>query len=133
MAIRKYRYDVLPSQLEQAPKPIREDRASPRLLTRITFARSLTRIGQFRVLAERPEGGEALVCLGSTREEALEAARVLIAELPTDVRRLRLEEWQGGTFAGRWQRHPCRESELPPLPWRRPRRRKGRNSRRLPV
>ena len=79
-----------------------------------------------RVLAERPEGTETLVCLGSTREEALEVARGLSAELPADVQRLRLEEWQGGTCAGRWRRQPCRQSELPPLPGRRPRRRKGR-------
>jgi len=112
--------------VERAPQPIREDRASPRLLTRITFGRTLSRIGQFRVLAEGPEGTETLVCLGSTREEALELARGLSAELPSDVQRLRLEEWQGGTCVGRWRHQSCRQSELPPLPGHRPRRRKGR-------
>jgi len=113
-------------RVERAPQPIREDRASPRLLTRITFGRTLSRIGQFRVLAEGPEGMETLVCLGSTREEALELARSLRAELPSDVQRLRLEEWQGGTCTGRWRHQPCRKGELPLLPGRRPRRRKGR-------
>jgi hypothetical protein len=126
MAIRKFRYEVPTAKVERASPPIREDRASPRLLTRITFGRTLSRIGQFRVLAEGPEGTETLVCLGSTREEALELARSLSAELPADVQRLRLEEWQGGTCLGRWRRQPCRQTELPLLLGPRPRRRKGR-------
>ncbi len=128
MAIRKFRYDVAAPRAEEARKPVREDRPSPRLVTRITFARTLSRLAQFRVLAERPDGAQTLVCFGATREEALEAAHALSAELPRDVLRLRLEEWRGGICAGRWQRQPWRQGELPALPARRPRHRQGRQA-----
>jgi hypothetical protein len=131
MAIRKFRYESLEVRKEKPVRPVvREDREPIRLLTRITFSRMLSRLGTFRVMARTALGEESLVCLGATREEALETARQLAAELPAEAVGLYLEEWQGGTCKGRWQRQPCRREELPLAPaGRRPRRRRGRQPR----
>lgn len=128
MAIRKFRYDSLRIRTDASQTPIqREDREPVRLRTSITFAGLPSALHGFRVMAERAEGPEALVCLGATREEVLGVARRLMAELPSDTVQLRLEEWQGGTCAGQWRRRPCRQGELPPPPGRRyNRRRRGR-------
>jgi len=128
MALRKFRFDTLRIRIESPKAAVqREDRESVRLRTSITFARTASAVHGFRVIAERAEGPEALVCLGATREEVLDVARALIAELPADTVYLRLEEWQGGACAGHWRRHPCRQGELPPPPGRRRlRRRRGR-------
>lgn len=128
MAIRKFRYEAVEGRKEKpARSVVREDREPVRLLTRITFGRMFSRLGNFRVMARTALGDEAVVCLGQTREEALVTARKLAAQLPADTVRLYLEEWQGGTLQGRWRRQQCRHEELPPAPAaRRAVRRRGR-------
>jgi len=128
MAIRKFRYETSEVRQEKPARPVlREDREPIRLLTRITFGRMLSQLGTFRVMARGARGQETLVCLGATREEALETARKLAADLPADAVGLYLEEWQGGTCQGRWRRQHCRSGELPLAPGsRKPRRRRGR-------
>lgn len=81
----------------------------------------------FRVVARRARGELALIAVGSTRQEVLEAARANAAEVPADTRTLLLEQWQGGLLKGCWVRCPAARNELPAMPARRPRRRIGRS------
>ncbi len=128
MAIRKFRYDAPDVRQQKPARPVlREDREPVRLLTRLTFSRMLSRLGTFRVLARNILGEETLVCMGLSRDEALETARKRAGDLPADAVSLTLEEWQGGTCQGRWRRQPCDRGELPVAPGsRRPRRQRRR-------
>ena len=127
MAIRKFRYDNEVSKEKPAQPAMREDRDPVRLLTRITFSRLLSRLGNFRVMAHNAVGEETLICMGATQEEALESARKLASDLPADAVRVYLEEWQGGTCLGSWRRKHCESGDLPIAPAaRRLRRRRGR-------
>lgn len=119
MAIRKFRFDTLQRPTKAPPAPQREDREPVRLRTAITFARSISKIGVYRVIAERAEGPEALICLGTTRDEALARARQLAGVLPLDTQRLCLDEWQGGACLGKWRRQRCARGELPLAPGQR--------------
>jgi hypothetical protein len=133
MALRKFRFDSLRIRVESPKAAVqREDRDPVRLRTPITFARAVSAVHSFRVIAERAEGPEALVCLGATRAEALGVARGLSSELPADTVYLRLEEWQGGACVGHWRRHACRKGELPLLPGRRHQRRSRGDRSRIP-
>jgi hypothetical protein len=96
-------------------------------MTRLTFSRMLSRIGTFRVLARTATGEETLICMGLTREETLESARMLTSDLPAEAVSVHLEGWQGGTCQGRWRRLPSKPGELPFAPAaRKPRRRRLR-------
>jgi hypothetical protein len=95
------------SQVREAP----EDREPARLRTSLHLGGTM--VQPFRVVARLRDGGTAVVCLGTSRAEALAAARACAAELPPDARRLALQRWVGNLVAGRWVSAPCAGNELP--------------------
>jgi hypothetical protein len=78
----------------------------------------LMSFNSFRVVARVLGGRVALVCLGTTRAEALARARA--AALPADTLGLRLQQWAGWQDAGRWQDVAGQHVAWPGLPAGRP-------------
>lgn len=87
-----------------------DDRAPVRLRTALHLGTAAAPHG-FRVVAVAADGGQALVCLGRTRDEALLRARKV--RLPRGAKAVLLQEWKGGARAGAWERLPCHRGELP--------------------
>jgi hypothetical protein len=87
----------------------REDREPVRLRTALHVVGVRLPARSFRVLAERADGGTALLCLGADRDEALARARALAGP----AARLRLQEWVGGGGAGSWRGVPCPRGGTP--------------------
>ena len=75
----------------------------------------------FRVIAARDDGRTSLVCVGATRQEVVARARAHVAGLSADTAALRLQQWVGSLWTGRWQTLRPQRGEL-----NAPRRRMGR-------
>jgi hypothetical protein len=102
----------------------RADAEPVRLRIRMHLAGGPVAVHGFRVIATRDDRSTSLVCVGATRQEVVARARAHVAGLSADTA-LRLQQWVGGLWTGRWQTLRPQRGEL-----NAPRRRMGRRPRR---
>jgi hypothetical protein len=107
-------------------RPNRADTEPVRLRIRMHLAGGSVTVHGFRIIATRDDGGTSLVCVGATRQEVVARARAHVAGLPADTAALRLQQWVGGLWTGRWRTLRPQRGEL-----NAPRRRVGRRHRRI--
>jgi hypothetical protein len=88
----------------------RDERAAPRLRTRVHLFGRLVAPTFFRVVVRFWAGDEALLCLAASRAEAIARAR---EALPSGVTHVELQRWIGTARCGRWVPVTTRSDELP--------------------
>ena len=98
----KATYDAVIEKPRPAPR-VKRDPGTARLRTVLHVPGIPRHTRGYRVLVRLAGGREALLCLGSTADEALARARRLAGASHPDAVAVLLQEWVGGSASGAWR------------------------------